>query len=70
MADFRCPECMAQGVTPRRIMGQHSYDEGGRYHPHGPDSPVTQYHCSNGHEWAVDVRDHCAHCAEAPNAER
>lgn len=62
MPEAKCPECMAAGLTPRRIIGEQHYDQHGRHHDHSLETGDQELHCTNGHVWFVHRgTDCCGH---------
>ena len=68
MTTIGCPECDALGMGhPRRIWGEHHYDDKGVHHPHNLETGDAEMHCSNGHTWTVHTgKDCCGHPGKAP----
>ena len=63
-----CPECQKLGLKSKAYPGwttctamycQPFYDEEGELHHHDMNTTSTQYSCSNGHNWAENIKGTC-----------
>lgn len=73
----KCPFCVEEGLksilypngSSETLMGWKSYyDEEGLYHSHNPNITTTNYSCSNGHNYNIEIKYGCYNCGTITNS--
>ncbi len=65
---MKCPTCVKEGKRSKVHIGHSTttllnvhwfYDEDGEEHCHDPNTSLTGYSCTRGHQWQVQDKNDC-----------